>query len=333
MFRLLVIVAATALLSCANAQDLSAGRLGVLYNLDDPSSQAVALFYAAKRSIPRANVVGLHLGSAKILSPDAFAPLRAQAIERLPTEVQSLALLWSSPFAVGCMSITTAFAAGYRPAFCIPGCGLTARNPLFDSDGWLPADTVGWWPAMLIPTGDAQIARALIERGIAADRSATRGTMYLVRTQDTARNVRAATYAEAESTLSNRLHIVELVAPVARQVPDAIAYFTGAAHVDELARIQFVPGAVADHLTSTGGVLIGGTQMSATAWIEQGATASYGSVSEPCNRLEKFPNISVLMGHYLRGETIMEAYWKSVAMPGQGLFVGEPLARPYANRH
>jgi hypothetical protein len=26
---------------------------------------------------------------------------------------------------------------------------------------------------------------------------------------------------------------------------------------------------------------------------------------------------------------LIEAYWKSVQMPGQGLFVGEPLAAPY----
>ena len=25
----------------------------------------------------------------------------------------------------------------------------------------------------------------------------------------------------------------------------------------------------------------------------------------------------------------IEAYWKSVAWPGQGVFIGEPLARPY----
>ncbi|MFM9916328.1 MAG: hypothetical protein ACKVOX_11015, partial [Rhizobacter sp.] len=45
---------------------------------------------------------------------------------------------------------------------------------------------------------------------------------------------------------------------------------------------------------------------------------------------EKFPEIGVLMGHYLGGETLIEAYWKSVRMPGQGVFVGEPLARPFA---
>jgi hypothetical protein len=36
-----------------------------------------------------------------------------------------------------------------------------------------------------------------------------------------------------------------------------------------------------------------------------------------------------LFNHYLKGDTLLEAYWKSVAMPGQGLFIGEPLARPY----
>jgi hypothetical protein len=35
------------------------------------------------------------------------------------------------------------------------------------------------------------------------------------------------------------------------------------------------------------------------------------------------------MAHYLNGETLVEAYWKSVLMPGQGVFVGDPLARPF----
>jgi uncharacterized protein (TIGR03790 family) len=203
---------------------------------------------------------------------------------------------------------------------------------LFDSDGWLPADTVGWWPAMLIPSDNPAAARALIERGIASDGSAPRGTVYLVRTRDAARNVRSVTYGETAAGLENRLPVVELSAPVVREMTGAIGYFTGSARVEEISHIHFLPGAVADHLTSTGGVLTGGQQMSAAAWLKQGATASYGNVSEPCNHLEKFPNIDVLMQHYLRGESIIEAYWKSVAMPGQGLFIGEPLARPYATR-
>lgn len=35
------------------------------------------------------------------------------------------------------------------------------------------------------------------------------------------------------------------------------------------------------------------------------------------------------MSFYYRGNTVVEAYWKSVNWPGEGIFVGEPLARPW----
>jgi hypothetical protein len=70
--------------------------------------------------------------------------------------------------------------------------------------------------------------------------------------------------------------------------------------------------------------------MSALSWLQAGATGSYGAVVEPCNFPNKFPVPAVVMTHYLQGETLIEAYWKSVQMPGQGIFIGEPLARPFA---
>jgi uncharacterized protein (TIGR03790 family) len=330
--RALAPLALLALWLCAAAHPevLTAARLGVVYNLDEPGSRELATYYATRRSIPSENLIGLHLADQEVIDPGQFAPLRSLALDQLPAAVQSLALVWSKPYAVGCMSITTAFAAGYRAAFCEPGCALTAPNPLFDTAGWLPTDTVGWWPAMLLPANDAQLARAIIDRGIAADGSRPDGTLYLVRTQDAARNVRARTYPDVHRKLDARLRVVELTLPAPQVIPAVIGYFTGGARVDELARIDFRPGAVADHLTSTGGVLFRGDQMSALAWLRQGATGSYGSVSEPCNHPEKFPSAGIFFDHYLRGDTLLEAYWKSVAMPGQGLFIGEPLARPYA---
>jgi uncharacterized protein (TIGR03790 family) len=171
----------------------------------------------------------------------------------------------------------------------------------------------------------------VIEQGIRADGSAPSGTAYLVRTQDAARNVRAAGYAQAETLLSSRLRIVDLSTPVRQPLTDVLAYFTGVARVEELSQLNFRPGAVADHVTSFGGQLEGWKQMSVREWLRHGATASYGSVSEPCAYLEKFPSPLLFLDHYLLGDTLLEAYWKSVAMPGQGLFIGEPLARPYPN--
>jgi uncharacterized protein (TIGR03790 family) len=153
--------------------------------------------------------------------------------------------------------------------------------------------------------------------------------VYLVRTQDSARNVRAAGYADVESLVGKRILIREAVTPIEKPLVDIVAYFTGAVQVQEISTLSFRPGAAADHLTSTGGVLEGGRQMSALEWLRQGATGSYGSVSEPCAHPGKFPSPAIFLDHYLRGDTLLEAYWKSVAMPGQGLFIGEPLARPF----
>ena len=70
--------------------------------------------------------------------------------------------------------------------------------------------------------------------------------------------------------------------------------------------------------------------MSSLRWLEAGATASYGTVVEPCNYMQKFPFPGIAMFHYALGASAIEAYWKSVVWPGEGVFVGEPLAQPFA---
>jgi uncharacterized protein (TIGR03790 family) len=312
------------------ADDLTADRLAVIYNKDNAASVRIAKAYAELRHVPAENLLGLSIPDKNVVSRDELRRFREMALERLPTNVQSLLLVWSKPYAVECMSITTAFAAGYAPGYCEPGCGRTASNPLFDSHGWLPADTAGWLPAMLLPSADEILARAVIMRGIRADASRPAGIAYLVRTQDVARNVRAQGYGDTQLIVARRIEVRDINTPINHALPRTIAYFTGGVRVEELQHIIFLPGAVADHLTSTGGILEGGDQMSALEWLRQGATASYGSVSEPCAHRGKFPDPTVFLDHYLRGEALLPAYWKSVAMPGQGLFLGEPLARPFA---
>ncbi|MGA2399431.1 MAG: TIGR03790 family protein [Steroidobacteraceae bacterium] len=330
MWRFTIALSLALMAGCLHAEGLTAERLGVVYDTDDPASVRVAELYAARRRVPAVNVIGLVVPDRAVIGRADLARLRGVLLARLPSEVQSLLLVWARPYAVECMSITSAFAAGYQPGFCEPGCARTTLSPLFDAQGWIPADTVGWLPAMLLPTRDEALARAVVERGVRSDGSRPPGTVYLVRTQDAARNVRAAGYADAEAV--TRVRVLEQSTPLHGPLPDAIAYFTGAERVAELHQIGFLPGAVADHLTSTGGVLQGGSQMSALEWLEHGATGSYGSVSEPCNHPGKFPSPAVFLDHYLHGETLLEAYWKSVAMPGQGLFIGEPLARPYSDQ-
>jgi uncharacterized protein (TIGR03790 family) len=79
-------------------------------------------------------------------------------------------------------------------------------------------------------------------------------------------------------------------------------------------------------------MLTDSNQMSALRWLEAGATGSYGTVVEPCNFPQKFADPAIVIGRYVTGATLIEAYWKSVAWPGQGVFVGEPLAAPFMAR-
>jgi len=249
----------------------------------------------------------------------------------LPSGVQALALAWTRPYRVACMSVTTAFAFGFDPAFCAEGCRRTRPSPYFDSPSAVPFHDLHVRPAMLLAGSSVAHAKATIDRGVAADGTFPPGTAYLLSTSDRARNARASRYGQV-TALSLPIRVRRVDADELRDVRDVLFYFTGLKSVAGLETLRFRPGAIADHLTSTGGVLDGADQMSALRWLDAGATASYGAVIEPCNFAAKFPQPAVVIARYTHGESLIEAYWKSVAWPGQGVFVGEPLAAPFRRR-
>jgi hypothetical protein len=114
--------------------------------------------------------------------------------------------------------------------------------------------------------------------------------------------------------------------------PHVLFYQTGLERVPATDSNQYVPGALADHLTSFGGDLLATSQMNILDWIRAGVTASYGTVTEPTANPSKFPQPVVLVSQYFYGNTSLEAYNKSVLVPYQGVFVGEPLARPFGTK-
>jgi len=311
------------------ALQLTAADLGVVVNDADALSVATAQYYVQRRAIPDENVIHVRFAAGRLAMPvGEFDALRADVMRRTPAHVQAYALTWTQPYRVECMSITTAFAAGFAQAFCSQRCTATRWSPYYNSNAERPYDRFGLRPAMSIAASSVEAARELIDRGVESDGTQPRGRAYLVETSDLARNVRASSYTDA-TLLTNGAIPVEREESWLHDKQDVMFYFIGAARVTDLHSNRFLPGAVADHLTSFGGDLLGNRQMSSLRWLEAGATGSYGTVSEPCNLLGKFPNPGMVMKRYLAGETLIEAYWKSVAMPGQGLFIGEPLARPY----
>ncbi|MBY0483278.1 MAG: TIGR03790 family protein [Nitrosomonas sp.] len=305
--------------------------IAVIVNDDDPLSRQIGSYYQQARRIPENNIIHLRFSSERsAMTPKEFQQLKATIDQLTPDHVQAYAVAWTSPYRVGCMSLTSALALGFDKKYCSKACAPTTLSPYFNAQSQYPAIDYKLRPAMMLAGTSFEHVKALIDRGIASDHSFPNGQAYLLSTSDKARNNRAMSYAQTAKDLSGVFPLQILETNLISDHQDVLFYFTGMIEVPMLETLGFLPGALADHLTSFGGMLTDSSQMSSLRWLEAGATASYGTVVEPCSYPQKFPSPAVAMFHYALGATAIEAYWKSVAWPGQGVFIGEPLAKPFA---
>lgn len=331
---------------------LSAQNFGVIIAIGDPLSEAVGAYYANIRGIPPQNVIHVSLNTGSVVIAAAqLADIKAQVDMQLPANVQATLLTWSEPTQVATtaangntcnMSITSAFAMGVGgdngKFFCqTTGTGV-ATSAYYNSSSRTPWQDFGMRPSMMLGAITFDQARALIDRGVSADATYPNGDGYLIRTSDATRSIpRYFDFSKlpalwADTNGINLQYIdnsKSLVNNAISSDSNILFYFTGLAKVPSLATNSYRPGAVGDTLTSFGGILPTSSQTNVAEWIAAGLTGSYGTVEEPFALSSKFPVASIVIDHYFRGETLIESYWKSVAQPGEGLFVGEPLARPF----
>ena len=334
LFRaiLLLAMAAASLSVMADEREYSlAEKLAVIVNANDPDSQKIADYYQKKRNIPDENIIVVEFPpDVTFLSRHKFRVLYEQVKKKTPEHVQFYALAWTRTYRVACMSITSAFAFGFDEKYCAKGCKATALTPYFNVESRAPFSDFRIRPTMMLAGSSVEQVYAMIDRGVRSDGQYPDGTAYLLSTSDRNRNVRAQSYSQTIIGLGEHMKIHQVNANVLDDKGDVMFYFTGMASVENIDSNHFLDGAIADHLTSAGGVLFGTKQMSLLRWLDAGATGSYGTVFEPCAFPQKFPHPGIVIENYIKGDSLIEAYWKSVAWPGQGLFVGEPLASPYS---
>jgi uncharacterized protein (TIGR03790 family) len=320
--------------------------LAVLIADGDATSEAIAKAYQQARGIPEANMIRVSMATGSdTIDADSFIALRQTLQARLGDNIQAMLVTWSRPSRVvgSCsMGLTAALTLGFDAALC-GRCVAPRRSAYYDSSSTRPWTDLKLRPSMMLGVSTLDDAKALIARGVAADGSRTAAgaataQTWLMRTSDIARSVRWPDFLAASQLTAQGLgmHYVDNSSGAGSDFisgqKDVMIYLTGLDRVPGIATNNYLPGAVADHLTSWGGQLPDASgQMPITDWVAAGVTASYGTVEEPCNFAEKFPSATVLIVHYHDGDTLIEAYWKSVQSPGQGLFIGEPLARPWAN--
>jgi uncharacterized protein (TIGR03790 family) len=312
---------------------LRARDIAVVVNDADPASVEIGRYYAKKRGIAADRVVHVRFAANQgVMSFGDFQRVQAVLDAKVGADVQAYALAWTLPYRVECMSVTAAFAFGFDPGSYCPGgdgCQATKASPYYNSRSNAPFTDHRMRPAMLLAGDNVESAKRLIDRGLRADESWPEGKAYLINTSDRGRNVRAEGYDRIRTVLGASYPIEQVDADALEGKSDVMFEFTGIAFVPSIASSSFLDGAIADHLTSYGGVLTGFGQTSALEWLTAGATGSYGTATEPCSFRAKFPDPGVVIAHYLSGESLVEAYWKSVLMPGQGVFIGDPLARPF----
>jgi len=310
--------------------EVSNHTLAVLVNINDPESVEIAEYYKRARLIPDKNIIYLNFRhNVNSLTASEFEKVQADVKEKVSGDIQAYALAWRKPWRVACMSITSAFSLGFSKEYCAVGCKKTKPIEYYNSQSEQPYTDFGIRPSMMLSGNSVEAVKKLIDRGVTADYSRPKASAYLVSTSDKQRNVRSVNYSAIHNALGHLHDIKQINADAIKNKMDVMFYFTGRKKVKHINSNTYMPGAIADHLTSSGGQLFNSAQMSALEWIDAGATGTYGAVVEPCNFLQKFPNPGIVMQKYLAGDTLIEAYWESVLMPGQGVFVGEPLAAPY----
>lgn len=321
---------------------LQPAELAIVVNDKDPNSVAIGEAYRVAHRMSVANVLHVSFTPGAVNMAPADFKVMKQTLDALtPATIQAYLLTWNAPYAVGKMSITSAFAFGYDPKWTTSTiCMSTASSPYFDSDVAKPKD-LGMRLAMTLGASTPTEATAIATRGMNAAMTfapvsgtpavaATLPHAYLLSTTDSNRNVRKSDFGPATTAAFSFVQSEVVYANYLTNKSDIMFQFTGVVTDTNLMNNKYLPGAMADHLTSYGGKLTDSTQMSALQWIKAGATGTYGTVTEPCNYTQKFPKPSVAMARYMRGETLIQAYWKSVAWPGEGIFVGDPLAQPFA---
>jgi uncharacterized protein (TIGR03790 family) len=185
--------------------------------------------------------------------------------------------------------------------------------------------------AIMLTASNLAGADLTLSRGVASDSTFPTQTVYLAKTTDAARSVRFVEFDNA--IFASRVRGVDSLVRTntnATAFTNLLGLMTGLASLS-LPTNAFVSGAISDSLTSYAGKMFEDRsgQTPALAFLNAGAAGSYGTVWEPCNYPQKFPDPRVYF-YQERGFCLAEACYQSLLNPYQGVLVGEPLSAPFA---
>jgi uncharacterized protein (TIGR03790 family) len=336
-------------LGCALGWEVQAGGSGlnvvVIANQASSNSCELANYFCEHRAVPPDNLLRITWAGSNIswtsndFQVSLLTPLLNMLSSRqLTNQIDYLVLSMDIPFqtvnpADGTVNGTTAaLFYGLRAGGGGPTNSYAASESVFSQAKPLGAPGSSFLATML--TGDSLAhAEQVVDQGVASDGTFPLPPVVLAKSSDSVRNLRYSAFDNASFNVGicGASSILRTNSDTLPSQTPFLGYETGLA-VYSVPPNAFVPGAMADSLTSYGGILFGVTgQTSLLAMLNAGAAGSYGTVAEPGTDTQKFPDPQLYF-YQARGFNLAECYYQSIDIPFLGLVAGEPLAAPFQEK-
>lgn len=330
----------------------AAAATAVVFNTDFPESESLARFYAEKRGIPPARIIGLPCSTEEAISRQAFnESLQAPLSRLIDRGVDIIVLMHGVPSKITRQkekpqpsredeaSVDSELTCLRMPSLELPG---AITNPWYDKPQRFHdfQEKKGMLLVARLDAASPATVRRMIEDSLAVEKTGLRGRAVI----DLA--LKKGAYEEGEewlrrSALSYKTYgiptYVDRYEPVIRDgwpLPDTALYFgwyTGeVAGALKSPSFRFKRGAVACHLHSfSAGIIRTGTQNWVGPLLEHGAAATMGNVWEPY--LSLTVHFDIFNDRLLKGWTLAEAAWCATpALSWMNVVMGDPLYRPFA---
>jgi uncharacterized protein (TIGR03790 family) len=341
LFRLLIL--ASWVLVCRVHAGGSGLNTLVVINQSSANSRELGNYYCERRQVPPNNVLRIAWNgvntfwSRSDFQSYLLEPLMMALTARgLTNQIDYVVLSMDIPFQTvdgsAINSTTSALFYGFKDDSGPDWVGITnsyaASEQVFAQAK--PASAPGYAFLTTMITSDTLAhAKMLVDQGVNSDGTFPYQSVLLAKSSDATRNIRYHAFDNA--VFNGRLNPYYSIARTNCDgffgQTNLLGFQTGL-YQFSVSPNAFVPGAMADSLSSYGGLIFGyNDQTTLLTFINAGAAGSYGTVTEPSPNPEKFPDPQNYF-YQARGFSLAECYYQSLLDPYEGLIVGEPLAAP-----
>ncbi len=360
--RIVYCVLLSLLWGALNVFGLGAHELLVIANRNDPVSVRIARHYMHQRHVPRQNLVLLNIlpdddGNYLSIGRDAFTkqiwepvcraisqrnlehvlawvfsthiPFRVDSSP--PVSVQGLVFVRNRNLShdeiARAVYASPLFVGPSRPDdVLLPPRSIQIAAKSLRDDMPIPAMALGY----IGPRGNTESeVMEMLEKSIAADTSSPSGSVFFVTGNDIRAQAREWQFHRVQDQLQKMGMDAVITNQLPRRAESILGIMMGTRHVEPDQIGNFIPGAVAEHLTSYGAFFDNPSQTKISRWIAAGATGTAGTVTEPYAVWAKFLHARFYM-HYRSGYSLLESYYLSLRHPLQSFLIGDPLMRPWA---